>query len=264
MDQREFLTSGQAAKLCSVTPDTVLKWIKQGKIPARRTAGGHYRIRRRDIQHLVVAQDSPSLEKGEPLEGRSFQYCWEYNSESQESLHECMECVVYRTRAFRCYEVIKLGSDIGHGKQFCKETCEECDYYNRVHLQSTNVLVISNNRVLKTTLPDKAEEVPINLEVTDCEYACSALVETFRPDYAIVDCSLEGKQSRDIVKHLNEDPRLPYVRVILAARSDELPTGCDREVFARIRTPFTLEDITDCINEIRSLETDAEDEGKTS
>jgi excisionase family DNA binding protein len=264
MDQREFLTSGQAAKLCSVTRDTILKWIKQGKFPARRTAGGHYRIRRRDIQHLMVARGNPSVNEEGRLEGRSFQYCWEYNSGSQESLHKCKECVVYRARAFRCYEVIKLGGDIGHAMQFCSKTCDECDYYNQVHLQATNVLVISDNQVLKKTLPEKADEDPINLEITDCAYSCSALVETFRPDYAVVDCSLEGKQSRDIVKYLNDDPRLPYVRVILAARGDELPEGDDGEVLARIRTPFTLDDITDCIDKIRSLETGTEDGGKTS
>jgi excisionase family DNA binding protein len=51
---REFITTGQAASLCSVTPDTVLKWIKAGKIPASRTPGGHYRISRSDVEQFIT------------------------------------------------------------------------------------------------------------------------------------------------------------------------------------------------------------------
>jgi len=39
MDQ-DMVSTGQAAKLCSVTPDTILKWIKNNKIEAVQTAGG--------------------------------------------------------------------------------------------------------------------------------------------------------------------------------------------------------------------------------
>ena len=45
-------TTGQAARLCSVTPDTVLKWIKAGRIEAQRTAGGHYRISPQELERL--------------------------------------------------------------------------------------------------------------------------------------------------------------------------------------------------------------------
>ena len=46
-DKSNLLTTGQAAKLCSVTPDTILKWLKRGRLNGVRTAGGHYRIERR-------------------------------------------------------------------------------------------------------------------------------------------------------------------------------------------------------------------------
>jgi excisionase family DNA binding protein len=48
-----LLSTGNAARLLSVTPDTVLKWIKSGRLPAIRTAGGPYRIARRDIAALM-------------------------------------------------------------------------------------------------------------------------------------------------------------------------------------------------------------------
>jgi hypothetical protein len=35
-------TTGKAAPLCSVKPDTVLKWIKKGVLPATRSARGRW------------------------------------------------------------------------------------------------------------------------------------------------------------------------------------------------------------------------------
>ena len=48
-----LLTTGQAAKLCEVVPDTILKWIRKGRLRGTRTAGGHYRINPRDLQPHV-------------------------------------------------------------------------------------------------------------------------------------------------------------------------------------------------------------------
>ncbi len=55
-----MLTTGQAAKICSVTPDTVLKWIHSGALPARRTAGGHHRIDEQDLSRFA----GPTTRKG--------------------------------------------------------------------------------------------------------------------------------------------------------------------------------------------------------
>ncbi|MBF0531956.1 MAG: excisionase family DNA-binding protein [Candidatus Omnitrophica bacterium] len=42
--QADFFTTSQAAKYLHVTRFTVLNWIKQGKLPAVSTLGGHQRI----------------------------------------------------------------------------------------------------------------------------------------------------------------------------------------------------------------------------
>lgn len=248
-EQDEYLTTGQAAKLCMVTPDTILKWVKQGHIPSRRTVGGHYRIRRSDLTRFA-----PPAKETAPGTKRHFQYCWEYNSQEGEPLPDCLRCVVYATRAYRCYELLKVAPEIGHGKLFCKKSCEACDYYQRVHREPTNVLVVSDNQVLTAALQRDAEHAPLNLRITDCEYAASAVVESFRPDYAIIDCSLGQERSRDIMLHLKQDPRIPYIRVILAAEDGEYPKDCEREVFARIETPFCLGDVTECINGVLERE----------
>ena len=87
---RQFLTTGQAAALCSVTPDAVLKWIKSGKIPANRTPGGHYRIRRGDLLAAsAMEKEGYVIDKSRD---RPFQYCWEFNARSGEIQADCQQC----------------------------------------------------------------------------------------------------------------------------------------------------------------------------
>ena len=238
-----YLSTGQVARHCSVTSDTVLKWIKQGLLPACRTAGGHYRIYKGDIERFVVQQRPPARTD------RPFRYCWEYHAKG-EIPQECKDCIVYRTRAQRCYEVILLAPEIGYTKRLCKQGCEKCDYYRQTRLQQINVLVLSNNRVLTAALQRDAARVPFNLAFSDCEYDCSAKIDGFRPDYAIIDCGLGPERSRDIVYHLKQDPRIPCVRVILAAPTGEFPRDCDREVFARITKSFDIHDLANCIDSL--------------
>ena len=51
--KKGYLTTFQAADILSVTPDSILKWIKSGKLKARRTPGGHYRIPRENVVLLL-------------------------------------------------------------------------------------------------------------------------------------------------------------------------------------------------------------------
>ena len=104
-----LLSTGQAAKLCSVTPDTVLKWIKRGRLEAVRTAGGHYRI---DVMELDPFMVPPTRDEAqvpavtaavEPAETSPNTRCWEYLSTEGKVRDDCRQCVVYRVRATRCF-----------------------------------------------------------------------------------------------------------------------------------------------------------------
>jgi PleD family two-component response regulator len=182
--------------------------------------------------------------------GRQFRYCWEYYGDGK-LLDSCKDCAVYSMRAQRCYEVAKLAAKVGHQKTFCKEQCEDCDYFKLVHEQPTNVLVVTDDAKLVSGLEEASQETKFNIKIADCEYACSAMVNQFRPDFAVVDCSLGTTKSRDITKHLVDDPRIPYLRVVLAGNDGEFPNECEKVVFARIKRPFGVEDISQCIDGIK-------------
>jgi len=245
--KKEFLTTGQAADLWTVTPDTVLKWIKAGKIPAKRTPGGHYRIRRSDIiSHSLqeqVGRESQSLpeqiKKKSRIDHKQFRYCWEYNSKTDKIDQSCLQCIVYQAKAFRCYEMRHLPT--GHSRSFCTESCEECDYYTMVHLQRPNILFVTDQDSLRESLECEAKSADFNIQFTDCEYSCSMLVEKYRPDYISIDCSLGRKRAMDFANQLIVDPRIPFVRVILVGDLNEFPKECDKEVFAFIERPINID-----------------------
>lgn len=54
-DERDYLRSSEVALLLHVSPKTVSRWAKEGKLPYRRTMGGHRRFPVDGIQ--AVARD---------------------------------------------------------------------------------------------------------------------------------------------------------------------------------------------------------------
>ena len=123
---KNYITTGEAAAIFNVDPDTVLRWIKSGDIPAIRTPGGHYRIHR-NVFLTKMIKDTSLKKKSEVVAVKS--YCWEYYSESGIIRDECKQCIVYKSRASRCYELSKLPAQMGHAKQFCSNSCKDCLYY---------------------------------------------------------------------------------------------------------------------------------------
>src|SRR5512140_1872369 len=96
----EGLSTGEAAALCSVNPDTVLKWIKKGRLPATRTPGGHYRIEEHDLAALVPPHARTALVGSEPLaNNQRVLRCWEFLNRPGVVRDECRKCVVYQIRA---------------------------------------------------------------------------------------------------------------------------------------------------------------------
>ncbi len=209
------MTTGEAAALCSVKPDTILKWIKKGKLRAVRTAGGHHRIGQGDLQsflrsHRGEGDALPPDERAIPAVR-----CWEFFSEQGAPRDGCTKCVVFRVRAALCFELLGLGKEVGHAKVFCRECCEECTYYRRVKGLKINVLVVSRDEDLIGSLGGPESET-LSLRFARNAYEASALIHDFHPAFAVVDRSLFTDGGMELVECLTADPRLPGLKIILA------------------------------------------------
>jgi len=225
-ERSDLLTTGQAARLCAVTPDTVLKWIKKGRLPASRTAGGHYRVALPDLQPFLAGFGQPeetvlpvelkaSISSHEGTENTSeYVSCWEYLSVEGEAKEECKQCVVYRVRATRCFLMAGLDGDVGHSKHFCQGSCEDCAYFQRLQSGNAPVLFITADQGLENQI-EVFDEGSIALRFARNGYEASALIQDFRPEILIIDLENLPDQGFGLLDSIAADPRLPYVRVIL-------------------------------------------------
>jgi excisionase family DNA binding protein len=240
-EKSNLLTTGQAAKLCAVTPDTVLKWIKKGRLSASRTAGGHYRVALPDLQPFMAGfgqketslatvslQTSVSSPEGTGTSDEEVS-CWEYLAIDGEVQEECKSCVVYRVRATRCFLMAGLEGDVGHSKQFCHGSCEDCAYYQRLQGASAPVLFITADQALESQI-EVFEEGSITLRFARNGYEASAVIQEFRPEILIIDLENLPDQGFGLLDSVAADSRLPHVRVILV-----VPPGALERVLNRPR-----------------------------
>jgi TusE/DsrC/DsvC family sulfur relay protein len=247
--QRDWLTTGQAALLCAVTPATVLSWIRKGRLEGIRTAGGHYRIRRQVLEPLLV-DDGTSTAADHQVEGAAASplRCWEYLSDGKILRNDCKGCVAYRTRASWCFLLAKKESGdtrIGHT---CPNSCGECAYYRRVVGKPTRVLVVSSDQNLIGSLQQESVTTNLALSFAHTVYEASAAAQSFPPAFAVIDGEDFPPQDGGLVESLSLDPRLPGLKIIVAT-----PGGADRKpAYERkkhvavnvIERPFGLDQIT--------------------
>jgi DNA-binding response OmpR family regulator len=86
------------------------------------------------------------------------------------------------------------------------------------------------------------------LRYAESEYECSFIIEKFRPDYIVVDCSLGKRRTATVVRNLFNDVRIPVVRIILASRTKQLKEFCDKQTCGWITKPFGIDQLKDCIS----------------
>ena len=64
----ELLTPMEAARVAGVSYPTIKQWIYKGKIHATKTAGGHHRIARAEIERITgQSQSSGKARRGKPV-----------------------------------------------------------------------------------------------------------------------------------------------------------------------------------------------------
>jgi excisionase family DNA binding protein len=245
-----LLTTGQAARLCSVKPDTVLKWIKRGRIPATRTAGGHFRVEQRDVLGLLsqnsygngTCEEEPAALCSRP------RHCWEYMGHGPGT--ECQECTVYRVRALWCFRLVNLLQGAGHGKRFCGVACQECPYYRRVHGLPTNVLVITRDEALIHELAKREGEC-LSFRFARRGYDASAIINVFRPAFVIIDQATIESLGVALLEALTSDQRTAGAKIVVAIRKGAMGFRIENSaVFATVEEPFSADEIAAMINRI--------------
>ncbi len=227
----KLLTTGQAAKLCSVTRDTVLRWVRSGQLKGTRTPGGHYRIDPRDVEDVMARTAEMRVEP-----------CWSYHAKGGAISEDCEECIVYKARALRCFEMSHLDEEAGHGRRFCRISCAECDYYRHLRGHSARVLVLTENRAVREELRESNSE-QLEFEVVETGYELSSSLEPFDPDLVLIDCAIGGRRAGRIANRLLDDPRTRLIRVILASGPNGWPEDCADDRFVRIEGPPTVDEI---------------------
>lgn len=56
---KDTYSTHDVARICCVTPTTVIRWIEDGLIPAFKTVGGHRRVRREDLERVCQERGIP-------------------------------------------------------------------------------------------------------------------------------------------------------------------------------------------------------------
>lgn len=251
--QKNYLTTSQAARLLSVSPDTVLKWVKAGKVKSHRTLGGHFRIPVSELSIVSLGQPSLVSLSAQTAKPLVHQYCWEYLAGDGEIKAECKECITYRSRAKRCYELKDLPGGMGCLNLLCDTECSQCDYYKVVSGQGTNVLILSESRKLITDLDGENDLDGLEIKFASCEYEAAAMIQSFRPDYVVIDCGLGKKRTAAVCSSLFSDNRIPVARIILSSKTRKIQDYCDKEVFGWIKKPFVIEQLRECIQGVPKL-----------
>lgn len=129
---KDYYSTVDVARLCNVTRSSIINWTKKGILKSRRTPGGHRRIYKDDLFDFIntygIGIDSIKDEKF--IKEAGVVRCWEFHGFLKgASTHNCKRCVVFLSDTKKCYTLRK---NIGHKKIFCKTTCLNCEYYEKV------------------------------------------------------------------------------------------------------------------------------------
>lgn len=71
MSKKAVFTTFEAAKLCHVSPLSIINWVNAGRLPAFRTPGGHRRIRKEDLVRFMRDSGIPIPEDLREGSGRT-------------------------------------------------------------------------------------------------------------------------------------------------------------------------------------------------
>jgi DNA-binding NtrC family response regulator len=119
--------------------------------------------------------------------------------------------------------------EVGHAREFCEGSCEDCLYFRRLQGLSTKVLFVTDDDGLIQTL-ECGNNDGLLLKFARNGYEASAIVQDFRPTVAIIDVENLIDLGAGLLDSLAADARLPGVKVILVA-----PPSAVQRIYQRPR-----------------------------
>lgn len=240
----DFLSTGQAAKMCAVTRDTVLKWIKLGKLQAVRTPGGHYRIRIDSLRPYLSARGK---EEGmAPV--LPITYCWEYHAREGELQEECKECFTYKSRTQKCYLLAQRDGLSECSGVLCRGNCFECKYFRLSERSEVNVLIMTDSEAFKGLLESDGSG-GVNLRFSRCEYESSEVLREFVPDFVVMEFSKMRCSAEEIREQLARKEGLVGTQIVMTIAGDGEGGTSRKKVSAALPLPVDVSKATECILE---------------
>lgn len=162
----KLLSTGQAARRCAVTRETIGKWIRAGKLSVRKTAGGHYRIPEESLQPFLCKLQPDSSHGDSP----ELRHCWQFFARRGQVSRRCQACVVYRAGAIRCLEPSRLPAELGFCGTHCRKGCNNCSYFQAQWATPLRVLVITDDPEFQDALQEGAKAGQLEMRFTCCPY----------------------------------------------------------------------------------------------
>lgn len=242
----KLLSTGQAAQRCAVTRETIGKWIRAGKLPVRKTAGGHYRVPEESLRPFLrdLQPEGPSDEPSQPA------YCWQFFARRGRVSRKCQACIVYRSRATHCFELSKLPVGVGFSGTHCKTGCNDCPYFQTRWASPLRVLVITDDPEFQAALEDGAKGSQLEMRFTGCAYECSTLVATFSPDCVLLDGSMPRAKREQLRADLARDPRVSSTKIILATIRPRPARMAQERGDLEIIKPFSAAQLRSCLQDL--------------
>lgn len=120
------LTTGQAARYCFVTSDTIANWIKSGLLRAQRTAGGQYRILLGELREFMLSRGMSTHLLDDQVGHRP--PCWVFRAgDAGAETSACRDCIVQFLGVRNCYRLMAMRP----GEERPCRDCAACPYFQR-------------------------------------------------------------------------------------------------------------------------------------
>ncbi len=110
MNEKEYFTVAEAARLLDVSTPTVWRWVNSGWLPAYRIGAKAIRIRRTDLQRVVAPARVKGPGSGESMERKAIQV-GDHAVDTEELLHR-LEALQQRILARRPRKRLRPSEDV--------------------------------------------------------------------------------------------------------------------------------------------------------